>query len=138
MVPSHICAVDIETKRGQITCISFAPRVDICLVIPFWQEGPCPHYWPSVDVERAAWRYVIKWLEDPTLTKVFQNGMYDLQYLAPYCSPRGCSEDTMLQHHSLYPELEKGLGFLGSIYANTPSWKFMRTAKREELLKKDD
>ena len=43
----------------------------------------------------------------------------------------------MLAHHSLYSELQKGLGFLGSIYTNYPSWKSMRTFKREEQLKRD-
>jgi hypothetical protein len=33
----------------------------------------------------------------------------------------------MLLHHSMQPELEKGLGFLGSVYTDEPSWKFMRT-----------
>ena len=70
--------------------------------------------------------------------KIFQNGLYDLQYLSMICTPRACSEDTMIAHHSLYTELRKGLGFLGSIYANVPSWKSMRTFKKEEQLKRDD
>lgn len=137
MVPAHICAADIETKRGQITCISFAPSVDVSLVIPFWIEGECPNYWSQRD-EAAAWRYVRKWMERADLTKVFQNGTYDLFYLKAYCKPRGCSEDTMLASHSLYSELNKGLGFLGSLYANVPAWKKMRSFKREEQLKRDD
>ena len=32
----------------------------------------------------------------------------------------------MLVHHALYPELNKGLGFLGSIYMNEPAWKHLR------------
>lgn len=138
MVGAAVCAADIETKRGQITCISFAPRNDISLVIPFWQEGERPSYWRTPTEESLAWGYVRKWMEREDLTKVFQNGLYDLQYLQAYCSPRGCTEDTLLQHHSLFSELRKGLGFLGSVYANVPSWKSMRTFKREELLKRDD
>jgi hypothetical protein len=42
----------------------------------------------------------------------------------------------MLLHHALYPEMQKGLGFLGSIYSNEPAWKLLR-GKAEEL-KKDD
>lgn len=138
MERATICAADIETKRGQITCISFAPSTGHSLVIPFWQEGPDPNYWASPSVEAQAWSFVRKWMEREDLTKVFQNGLYDLAYLQAYCTPRACSEDTMLLHHSLFSELQKGLGFLGSIYANTPSWKKMRTAKREEILKRDD
>jgi hypothetical protein len=50
--------------------------------------------------------------------------------------PANVAEDTMLLHHSLFPELPKGLGFLGSIYTNEASWKLMHgltdTEKRDE------
>ena len=32
----------------------------------------------------------------------------------------------MLKHHAINPELEKGLGFLGSVYSYEPAWKLMR------------
>ena len=43
-------------------------------------------------------------------------------------------EDTMLLHHSLQTEMEKGLGFFGATYTDEPSWKFMRldNLKKEE------
>jgi len=43
----------------------------------------------------------------------------------------------MLLHHAMQPEMEKGLGFLGSLYTNEPSWKFMRT-DHDNLKKGDD
>lgn len=140
MQPSRICAADIETKRGQITAISFAPSVDHSLCIPFWTDGADPNYWPTPSAEREAWAYVKRWLESPAITKVFQNGLYDLQYIYEVgIRPRACTADTMLAHHSLYSELQKGLGFLGSIYAHTPSWKSMRQGvRKDELLKRDD
>jgi uracil-DNA glycosylase len=138
MEGSSVCAADIETKRGQITCLSFAPSVDRAIVVPFWIEGAHPNYWSTPADEAAAWKWVRHWMEKPGLEKVFQNGLYDLQYLQSYCSPRGCTADTMLLHHSLYSELQKGLGFLGSVYCNTPSWKSMRTYKKEDILKRDD
>lgn len=137
MATARVCAADIETKRGQITCLSFAPSVSVSLVIPFWIEGPEPSYWTPSE-EAVAWRYVQRWMERADLIKVFQNGLFDLQYLSAYCNPRSCTADTMLMHHSLFSELRKGLGFLGSVYANYPSWKFMRTFKVEEQLKRDD
>jgi uracil-DNA glycosylase len=138
MSHATLCAVDIETKRGQITCISFAPTPEHSLVIPFWIEDASPSYWPSIEAERRAWGYVIKWMERPDLTKVFQNGLYDLQYLQHYCRPQSCTEDTMLAHHSLFSELPKDLGFLGSIFANVPGWKKMRTFNKSEIFKRDD
>ena len=141
MDATSICASDIETKRGQITAISFSPRPDVSLCIPFWVADGGPNYWPTASEEALAWSYVRRWIERPDLTKVFQNGLFDLQYLSgkPYnFRPRACTEDTMLAHHSLYSELRKGLGFLGSVYANVPSWKSMRTFKKEEQLKRDE
>ena len=35
-------------------------------------------------------------------------------------------EDTMMIHHCLYPEMDKGLGFLGLLYTNQTAWKQMR------------
>jgi uracil-DNA glycosylase len=135
-----VCATDVETRRGQITCISFSPtNADASLCVPFWVDGPSPNYWPSDADEVRAWAMVRHWLERRDLTKVMQNGLYDIQYMLRHgIQPMSCTEDTMLAHHSLYSELRKGLGFLGSVYANTPSWKTMRTFKREELLKAND
>jgi len=66
----------------------------------------------------------------------YQNGLYDLQYILRMgLRPANCQADTMLLHHSLFPELQKGLGFLGSIYTNEASWKLMReqdSNKRDE------
>lgn len=139
MVGATECAADIETKRGQITAISFSPRPDISLAIPFWIEGDSPNYWPTLEEEVEAWSYPKRWIERPDLVKIFQNGLYDLQYIPRMgIVPAACTEDTMLAHHSLYSELKKGLGFLGSMYANVPSWKSMRTFKKEEALKRDD
>jgi uracil-DNA glycosylase len=141
MVHAKECAADIETKRGQITAISFAPTPSYSLAIPFWVDVPGvdPNYWPSAEEELVAWAFVRKWMEREDLTKVFQNGLYDLQYIPLLgITPRACTEDTMLAHHGLYTELKKGLGFLGSVYANVPSWKSMRTFRKEEQLKRDD
>ncbi len=137
--PSRLAACDIETKRGQITCISFAPSVDHSLCIPFWIEGSNPNYWQSYAEERAAWGYVKRWLENPDLTIVGQNFLYDLMYLtAMGIRPRGCHEDTMIAHHSLWSELPKGLGQIAASHANVPSWKRMRLGAVAEILKRDD
>ena len=78
-------------------------------------------------------------LLESVIPKVFQNGLFDMQYLARMgLQVRNALHDTMLLHHVLYPELQKGLGFLGSIYSNEPAWKLMRTHKGEEELKRDE
>jgi uracil-DNA glycosylase len=130
-------AVDIETRAKQITCLGFAPSDKNALVVPFWRLGTGgPHYWDEAS-EKEAWALVREILEWPA-AKVFQNGVYDLQYLfrRGIC-PVNCAQDTMLAHHALFPEMQKGLGFLASLYADEGSWKLMRGFAKEEL-KKDD
>jgi hypothetical protein len=134
-------ATDVETRKGQITCVSFAPSPLHSICVPFWVEagGESPNYWPTEAEEVSAWKWCASILEDPRVVKVLQNGLYDLQYFHRHgLRPLNCTADTMLAHHSLYSEMQKGLGFLGSIYTNVPSWKKMRTFKREEVVKKDD
>lgn len=133
-------AVDIETEKGQITSIGFARSAQEALVIPFVDKRqPGFSYWPSASAEAEAWDQATRLLACPT-PKVFQNGLYDLQYILPMgITPVACLEDTMLLHHSLYPELQKSLGFLGSIYTDESSWKLMRKHKGDEVgVKKDE
>lgn len=128
-------SVDIETTRGQIRNIGFATSRFHAINIPFIVNGG-RSYWPTLEDEVHAWQFVQLLLESP-LIKVGQNFLYDLQYIWKLgLRVVNYREDTMLQHHALYPELQKGLGFLGSIYSNEPAWKLLR-GKAEEL-KRDD
>ncbi len=134
--PSSMLSIDIETKGDQITCIGFAPSPSSAIVIPFYAEGyPKNNYWTSLEEELAAWDVVRRWCS--AKPSVFQNGMYDVHRLwRTYGIPcRLMAEDTMFLHHALQPEMEKGLGFLGTIYTDEASWKFM---SRMETLKKED
>jgi uracil-DNA glycosylase len=133
-----LLSCDIETKSGQITCIGFATSRSEALVVPLWAFGESsPHYWPTLEDELEAWRLISEILQTP-IPKLFQNGMYDLQYLVRFgLRPRAVLHDTMLMHHSMFPELQKGLGFLASIYTSEASWKLMRTSKAD-VEKADD
>jgi DNA polymerase len=130
--PPSSLAVDVETKRGQITEIGFARSSVNALVVPFIKSFN-EHYWPTPGCEATALRGVKAILQTP-IPKVFQNGLYDLQYIwrTWRLTPRNCLHDTMLKHHSLFPEVQKGLGFLGSLYTDEPAWKFMRARKATE------
>lgn len=89
-------------------------------------------YWGGPEEEFAAWSCVRALLES-TIPKVWQNGLYDLQYLSRMgIRPRANREDTMLLHHSLFPEMQKGLGFLGSIYCGESEWKSRRRKRPSE------
>lgn len=133
---SPLVSVDIETIGDMITCVGITPRTDMSIVIPFFDPTkPDKNYWPDIKLEIGAWE-AVRWVCEnrPTL---FQNGMYDIHFLWRTMGIRvlNAAEDTMLLHHALQPELQKGLGFMGSIYTDEASWKLMRksaTAKREE------
>jgi DNA polymerase len=128
-----ILSVDIETARGTITEIGFAARRNYGLVVPLVISNSWESYWPNVETEAKVWTLIKEMLEKPML-KLFQNGLYDLQYICKMgIRPRNCAADTMLLHHALFPELQKGLGFLGSIYTDEPAWKLMRTAKQDTV-----
>lgn len=118
-----LLSADIETRQDQITCIGFAPSDTSALVIPFFTESG-RSYW-SRQEELIAWTYIRRWLTTkPTL---FQNGLYDINVLwSRYGIPIPlATEDTMLLHHAYQPEMEKGLGFLATLYTDEASWKFM-------------
>lgn len=135
---SSILSIDIETKANQITCIGFAPSHSVALVVPFYdptqKDG---NYWRTSEAEIIAWTWV-RMFCGLRRRIIFQNGLYDMHFLwrgygikCPYAS-----DDTMLLHHALQPELEKGLGYLGTIYTDEAQWKFMRT--KHDTVKKED
>jgi uracil-DNA glycosylase len=144
-------SVDIETVGDQITCVGFAPSVDRAIVVPFHnpvaRDG---NYWPSHADELKAWEFVrrwcymtvppahrTRWFDLPYLRGVGQNFLYDMHRLWRSMGIIAHNEDdTMLLHHSLQPEMEKGLGFLATIYTEELPWKFMRP--KHETLKKED
>lgn len=137
LTSAELLSCDVETRNGQITEIGFAPSHDRALVVPF-VRGHKDHYWPDAKSEAQALRLVRAILTSP-IPKLFQNGLYDLQYIWKtwHIPVRNCLHDTMILHHAMYPEVQKGLGFLGSIYTDEPAWKLMR-ARKETQEKRDD
>lgn len=134
-----ILSVDIETSGKLITTIGFAPSPNIALVIPFFDpRAKNRSFWETATDECAAKLFVRRILEDKTIRKLFQNGLYDIAFLlrSDGIGVLGAEEDTMLLHHALQPESLKGLGFLGSVYTDEGSWKQMR--EEVETVKRDD
>ena len=133
---ASIVGADIETKGPLITCIGFSADETDAIVVPFFStETPSGNYWPTQRQEFLAWRWVSRILN--TYSLVGQNFNYDMSYCWRNMGLEihGAAEDTMLMHHALEPELEKGLGFLATLHTQEPSWKFMR---KTETLKKED
>lgn len=135
--PDQPLSIDIETAAGQITCIGFAPNPGIGIVVPFVdREKKDGNYWGTRAEEIEAWKWVKRICE--SYPSFGQNYLYDIHYLWRVygIACKRAVDDTMLLHHALQPEMEKGLGFLGTVYTNEPAWKFMRT--KHETLKKED
>ncbi len=134
IVPSKKISIDIETAgQTQITCVGFAPSKDRAIVIPFvdWRK-PGGNYWPTTHMEKLAWLLVEKYChhaESVDCEVVGQNFLYDINWLLSKLGIviNNFRRDTMLKHHAINPELEKGLAFLGSVYTDEPAWKLMRS-----------
>lgn len=140
--PSDGLSIDIETKNPLITCVGVSPSPDRCLIIPFFDgEKTSGNYWVTPREEKIAWQFVRRCLNTPGKRVFGQNFQYDTQYLWRYmgipCS--SWTDDTMLMHHAIQIEMDKGLGFLASIYSEELAWKFMakrrvadRSSKKED------
>lgn len=136
--PPPLLSCDIETRWKMISCIGFASSKSNAIVIPFISPSGRGHsHWPSHEAEKNAW-LLVKAILETNIPKLFQNGLYDIQYILKMgIIPKNMQHDTMLLHHSLYPEMRKGLGFLGSIYSNEAAWKLMGRPKADTV-KRDE
>lgn len=127
--------LDIETKNSQITCVGFgiSPELSVCIPITDSRK-PDWNYWSLLD-ELHAVKLIKDICENPSIEKGLQNGVYDIQYLWWTWGIKtfGFREDSMILSHSLYSELPKSLGFLGSVYTNEASWKLMRKFEEKEV-----
>lgn len=132
-----ILSVDTETHGGQISILGFATSRKEAISIPFLdfrRDNKC--YW-SRDEEIAVRREINRVLASG-LPKLFQNGLYDIQYLLREgYRLNNVLHDTMILHHALHPELPKSLSFLGAAYTNEASWKVLRPRGRDDFKKEE-
>lgn len=115
----QVVCTDIEVINFQVSCISFCSDPTISCSIPIAGR------WSEME-ELQIWRGIQQVLGNPNSVKVGQNLIFDIQFLLNECGieVRGPLHDTMLAHSCMYPELLKGLGFLGSLYCGSQAfWK---------------
>ena len=117
---------DIETRAGHIACIAFAWSDTDALCIPLMCQHDVMGYW-SADEEATLVYRMCKLLRGVKV--IGQNWNYDAQYIYRYwhflCPD---VEDTMIQQHSCFSNLEKNLSFLSSMYLEDHlHWKDDRT-----------
>lgn len=114
-------SVDIEVINFEVSCINLSTRADMGVVIPIADR------W-TLEEEMVIWRKLDKLLSDTSTVKVLQNAIFDIQFMLSRYGVQIAGEihDTMIGHSCMYPELPKGLGFLGSIYCGSQAyWKDM-------------
>jgi uracil-DNA glycosylase family 4 len=118
--------VDIETRAGHIACIALAWSSREAICIPFMCQHNAEGYWTEEQ------ETVLVGMVCTLLSKVKvigQNWNYDAQYIHRHwrflCPD---VEDTMIQQHSCFSNLEKNLAFLSSMYCDDHLyWKDDRT-----------
>jgi DNA polymerase-1 len=116
---------DIEVINYEVSCISFSASKDVACVVPIGPTYNRPNGWTELE-ELEIWRGIQRVLGNPESEKIVQNGMFDIHFLLTRCGVevRGRIHDTMVAHSVMYPELPKGLDFLGSIYCGAQEyWK---------------
>lgn len=129
---AQLLAVDIETvKQKQISEIGFASDSTHALHVPFvYQEGGVwKSWWPDARTELAAVEFV-RMVCESDVPKIGQNVLqYDSYWLAKEwgIALRNVVADTMTAAHAWQPELEKNLGFLGSLFCAEQHWKSIRS-----------
>lgn len=108
---------DIEVVNFEVSAMGFSPSPDIGISFPLYHE-----HW-SLEEESYLWRRFNQLLTGDAV-KVFQNGIFDIGFLADRCGihVRGPIEDTMIAHHIQYPEMLKGLDFLVSLYCGSQAY----------------
>ena len=123
-------ACDIETKNYLVTEVGFSLSKSEAVVFPICYQD-LRTYWEDPADEKLVWSIISEVLQEKRIYG--QNFNYDMQYLWKQfgIGAPGFAGDTMLMHHTLYPELPKSLEFLGSLYTNFPRWKTMRKDEKE-------
>lgn len=120
-----LLACDIETTGlcpddSEIVVLSLAKNSTDAISIPFYKKGGVK-YWHKDEEELV--KYMIKkaFFHSPVM---FQNALFDVSHLMyhGFVVPN-ILHDTMILHSITHPLLFHNLGFLTSIYGETPYWK---------------
>lgn len=119
---SPVVAFDIEVMREEVSCISFAYSPYNIISIPFTANGS-DYFTPEQEIK--VWLEIASILEDPNITKVGQNIVFDTTFLfRKYgINPQGILEDTMIAQAIMYPDYPKGLDFITSMHTKEPYYK---------------
>lgn len=123
-------AYDIETMGGETSCVGVAnnPNEGMCINFRTHTE----HRF-TIDQELSIRHSIQDLLSDDNVPLIAQNGMFDGSWLwfKDKIKVNPLWIDTMLAHHTLYPMLPHGLGFLCTQYTTHPFYKDERESWKE-------
>jgi uracil-DNA glycosylase len=120
-----LIAVDIETTglrpdASDIFVVGLADSAEHAISIPFLEHDYKP-YWLNGDLREAKKLLGRLLRECPT---VYQNALFDVMHLRYHrYEVANVAHDVLLAHHAIHPELPHNLGYIVSIYGETPFWK---------------
>ncbi|MFH1624121.1 MAG: DNA polymerase [Pseudomonadota bacterium] len=145
---NQFVGVDIETTSlrpwgGEIFCLSLAKgpsswrgnktdqdlikeagdsKIHRAICVPFYKKGFVP-YWSKKDSAKVS--KLLNFIFSKSKL-VFQNAPFDVGWLlwkGYKIDFEQIWHDTLILHHTIYPELPHNLEFITSIYGETPYWK---------------
>lgn len=122
---AEVVSFDIEVVNFEVAAVSFSNDKGLGVAIPIGNCYYKPRGWTEEE-ELQIWRAIQRVLENPVSKKVAQNGIFDIQFLYSNIGIQVKGEilDTMIAHHVMFPDLPKGLAFLGSLYCGSQEyWK---------------
>lgn len=115
-------AVDIEAdpKTKELTEVGFAWSATDAITIRMCEP------WAAEFVQ---------WILKTPSAKVFHNASFDVPFLEFNLGWEVAGElnDTLLMHHTIYPEFPADLGFCASIWTDEPYWKDLHSNEDEAL-----
>jgi uracil-DNA glycosylase family 4 len=120
-----VLGLDIETTGlnpyyCKIFMVGFSIDSIHSFVIPLLDKGE-KQYWKNGDFFRAkeAVREILA-----HCPVIVQNALFDVRVLEYNGYPiKEIADDTMIAHHVIHPELPHNLGYITSVYGQTPYWK---------------
>lgn len=122
---SSLIAVDIETTglrpdASEIFVVGLADSGEHAISIPFFEKDYKP-YWHNGDL-REARKLLARLLA--TCPTIYQNALFDVMHLRYHgFEVLHVEHDVLLAHHAIHPELPHNLGYIVSVYGQTPFWK---------------
>lgn len=126
-----------ESELSELEALEFIKMVlesDVPIPFSYKKLKHFINWWPNPESELEAWKFV-KMVLESDVPKIGQNCVqYDCYWLLKEMriGVKNVVHDTMQLAHAWQPELEKNLGFLGSVFLDEVSWKGIRTETNKQ------